>query len=83
MTIRIPLPRWMHHLWAVMWGFFWLPCPVCTRPFGGHETNGWGHTLWLRDGSGKMTCPRCPIDYKPDGDGWILTSKNRIYTFDV
>jgi hypothetical protein len=39
--------RWFHHLWANAAGFFWLPCPICKRPFGGHE--------W-RDIDGKVSC---------------------------
>lgn len=30
-------PRWMHHIIAELGGYFWLPCPVCGRMFGGHE----------------------------------------------
>lgn len=33
-------PRWFAHLWAWMLGYFWIPCKVCGRPFGGQET-GW------------------------------------------
>ena len=31
------LPRWMHHLYANLFGYFWLPCPICHEYFGGHE----------------------------------------------
>lgn len=31
------IPRWLHKLYAKMFGYFWLPCPVCGKPFGGHE----------------------------------------------
>lgn len=31
------LPRWMHRIYARMFGYFWSPCPICRRPFGGHE----------------------------------------------
>lgn len=31
------IPRWVHHLYALLAGYFWLPCPVCGRHFGGHE----------------------------------------------
>lgn len=30
-------PRWLNRLVARLTGFFWLPCPLCKRPFGGHE----------------------------------------------
>lgn len=29
--------RRLHRLWAAMFGYFWLPCPLCGREFGGHE----------------------------------------------
>lgn len=32
------LPRWMHHAYAFLAGYFWIPCPGCGRAFGGHET---------------------------------------------
>ena len=31
------LPRWLHRLYARFLGYFWLPCPICGRCFGGHE----------------------------------------------
>lgn len=35
---RIPEPlRLAHHAYARFRGFFWLPCPLCGRKFGGHE----------------------------------------------
>lgn len=34
--------RWraFHRWYANLAGFFWLPCPLCQRPFGGHEWAG-------------------------------------------
>ena len=31
--------RFIHQNFARQYGYFWLPCPVCHEPFGGHE---WG-----------------------------------------
>ena len=31
--------RWAHRLYANAFGYFWAPCPLCGRDFGGHE---WG-----------------------------------------
>lgn len=31
-------PRWFAHLWARLFGYFWIPCPVCGEEFGGQET---------------------------------------------
>lgn len=35
-------PRILHELWAWIAGYFWTPCPVCGREFGGHEWDGSG-----------------------------------------
>jgi hypothetical protein len=32
--------RWFHRAVAESGGFFWLPCPLCDWPFGGHESGG-------------------------------------------
>lgn len=29
--------RWLHKTFAHSHGYFWLPCVLCNRPFGGHE----------------------------------------------
>lgn len=31
--------RWrrLHRAYANAFGFFWTTCPLCDRPFGGHE----------------------------------------------
>ena len=29
--------RWLARRYARLLGYFWLPCPVCRREFGGHE----------------------------------------------
>lgn len=26
-----------HQLYAALCGYFWLPCPLCSQEFGGHE----------------------------------------------
>lgn len=31
------IPRWTHRLYARVAGYYWLPCPLCGREFGGHE----------------------------------------------
>ncbi len=39
---------------ARLGGYFWLPCPLCGRMFGGHEQGG---MLYLGPAEGQMTCP--------------------------
>jgi hypothetical protein len=29
--------RVLHNWYAFLLGYFWLPCPLCGREFGGHE----------------------------------------------
>jgi len=31
------IPRWIHHIYAALLGYFWAPCPDCGKYFGGHE----------------------------------------------
>ena len=66
--------RFLHRVYALLFGYFWITCPSCGRWFGGHE-NG-GGTLWMScDGmfrSGRVLCPKCPQDiydksYPADG----------------
>ena len=48
--------RLFHRLYAFFCGYFWLPCPICGREFGGHEKNG-----YLMDDpfGGRMVCSNC------------------------
>jgi hypothetical protein len=32
--------RWFHRWYAARYHFYWLPCPLCARPYGGHEGGG-------------------------------------------
>jgi len=34
------LPRFVHKLYAILFGYFWDSCPVCGKYFGGHEKRG-------------------------------------------
>jgi len=46
----------MHRLRAWLGGYFWIACPLCGRPFGGHEWGAW----WLgTPHGGRACCPRC------------------------
>ena len=49
-------PRWVQKLWARLWGYFWLPCPLCGNEVGGHEA--WGD-LYLGDGKSTSVCINC------------------------
>lgn len=49
--------RW-NRFRAWIGGYFWLPCPLCGREFGGHEVRQ-GETLWLSPLEGRCVCPDC------------------------
>jgi len=50
------LPRWVHHLYANLFGYFWVPCPICEKYFGGHEKHG---DLCISKHGGELTCWAC------------------------
>ena len=43
-------------LYASMFGYFWLPCPLCNEMFGGHEKKG---SLYTSLSSGVCVCKNC------------------------
>ena len=51
--------RLLNKLYAWMFGYFWLPCPVCKENFGGHES-GYA-AIVAEDGRGYVVCskPAC------------------------
>lgn len=54
------LPRWCHQLYAFIFRYFWFPCPVCDRYFGGHE---WRTMDVLTvNGEELAICPACGKD---------------------
>lgn len=61
-----PLKRAQQRFNARLFGYFWLPCPLCAREFGGHEwreINGLSGTIYGHRGddpsTGKGICPVC------------------------
>ena len=53
---------WKERIRATLGGYYWLPCPICGRDYGGHEKpNG---SLEGPVGSGHTVCgdPRCILD---------------------
>ena len=54
--------RTLNRIYAWLFGYFWLPCPVCGREFGGHEC-GFG-ALIVDDGRAFGVCadPQCSHD---------------------
>ena len=55
--------RWLNKLYANLFGYFWLPCPICGKDFGGHEwlLEDMVMVTWV---DGKGVCPRCGEEAK-------------------
>ena len=54
--------RFLNKLYANLFGYFWLPCPICGRMFGGHEKHGDPSLLLEVDGNfcrSKCICKHC------------------------
>lgn len=49
-------PRWIAKFFAHFLGYFWLPCPICQKPFAGYEIAGF---LKTNAHSGNAICPNC------------------------
>lgn len=46
-------PRIINELYAMIFGYFWMPCHLCGTKFGGHE--------WLCSDNHKGICPNCSL----------------------
>lgn len=77
------LPRWMHRAYAAMCGYFWLPCPLCGREFGGHEwrdANGMSSSIVVSSPDDEARglqrrsgiCPECTRAGRGDGPAAVL-----------
>jgi hypothetical protein len=55
---RLKKPRWIQQLYANVFGYFWLPCPLCGECFGGHE---WldDCSLMINSCTGSGVCANC------------------------
>jgi hypothetical protein len=54
--------RRAHRAFAGTFGFFWIPCQLCGRNFGGHEwrdIDGNLSTRYDEAGKGTAICPVC------------------------
>lgn len=58
MTV-LRLPCWLHKWYAGFCGYFWVPCVLCGREWGGHEWRDDAVSLYEGDGTGRGVCPRC------------------------
>lgn len=53
--------RLLNRVYAWIFGYFWLPCPVCGDHFGGHEASR--HALVVTEADGPHAYCTC---YKTD-----------------
>ncbi|BAD58868.1 hypothetical protein [Nocardia farcinica] len=53
-------PRHVHRRYAQAHGYFWLPCPLCGRHFGGHEITDSVPTG--EAGTSQGICPMCSAE---------------------
>lgn len=62
--------RFIARMRAKLGGYYWLPCPVCGRMFGGHESGRGPHsTLWDSPNGGRAVCRQC------EGSAEVLASE--------
>lgn len=53
------LPRWAHRAYAKLFGYFWVPCPLCGRMYGGHEWRTINRLPAVDPDTGLGICPAC------------------------
>lgn len=65
--------RLFNKIYAKLFGYFWLPCPICEQYFGGHE---WliGTFNFPSSIKGKGICPDCTRQGK---------GEHEVFTFDL
>lgn len=53
--------RWRawHRRYATSHGYFWMPCVLCSEPFGGHEITDVIPDPTRAPNGGLMICPAC------------------------
>lgn len=64
------LPRFLHKWYAFLFGYFWLPCPICGEDFGGHEWTH-GEALMTSWNTGTGVCPNCVEACKKRNAEWM------------
>jgi len=63
---RFVKPRFLHRAYALLRGYFWLPCPMCGKKFGGHEWRTVNASIPIMGspGKGRGICQRCSEKHK-------------------
>ena len=75
------LDRLYHMIYAYTHAYFWLPCGICGRKFGGHEKgNGY---LQTSDSGGETVCSNCATEgYRRTGE-YIFSDLNQAVRDDL
>lgn len=85
--MRFPLhPRWPHRLYARLNGYFWHPCPICGRKFGGHEWSAYGYESIphaTRPFSAVAVCPWCAPTVRLAQEIATETGEARVVVVDL
>ena len=70
--------RFIHYLIATIGGYFWLPCPICGKSFGGHEwqTDKPNSTIMTSWSTGTGVCPKCHDKAKEYNGEWMAANKS-------
>lgn len=63
---KLQKPRFLQWLYAEIHGYYWLPCPICGKKYGGHE--GAWESLYIGSGIGWGVCKECGIEAKKLSD---------------
>lgn len=74
----VKLPRIFHRIWAFMNVYFWLPCPLCGKYFGGHEIyDSFAQSIMTNHHSGKTVCPDCVLEAKSQRERFMTLNPPR------
>jgi hypothetical protein len=67
---RLRKPRFIQQAYAYVFGYFWLPCPICRRMFGGHEIAE-GEILMDSWNGGSSVCVECGDEARKRSEFWM------------
>ena len=88
---RRALSRPKNNVYANLHGYFWIPCPTCGTPFGGHEWQS-GQSIKLEEGGlvNQGICPACSWELGEESEqvckelghilvpSWLPVQDNRV-----
>ena len=68
--------RKLNKIYATFMGYFWLPCPLCSQMFGGHEWKE-RNILMVTSNIGKGVCIDCSENVKWINQNHQLKCQNK------